>query len=345
MSDETAMVAVDETRALAPADVTAGTYALAAMSDGEFGFRLGALKRGRARIEEIQRSLMTEGVDFGAVPGTRGKPTLLKPGAEKLADFYRYAADFEPQRLVGDGVSAPPYTYLVKCLLHLGSLDGPVVATGHGAANVWEERNKRPARKSLVCPECGVIDALRLTSRGAYWCIPDRGGCGANVEKTDERVREVETASNPWDLENTVCKIAEKRSFVDGVLRATAASGLFTQDVEDADHPEHSDRQSFPPAGARRGGRPTPSRSAAASAPDEDAAAWAAYGTAPDEAPRAEAVADAPDGVYGPQCPKHKRAWKETAYGQKCTARDESTKSGYCDYRPSRRWVAEHETT
>ncbi len=344
MNTETAVAAVeDQPRAVTPVDVNAGTYALAAMSDDEFTFRLEALKRGRARIEEIQGSLLTEGVDFGSVAGS--KLTLLKPGAEKLADFYRYAADFEPQRLVGDGVTAPPFTYLVKCRLHLGSLDGPVVATGFGAANVWEERNNRPGRKRLVCPECGSIGSLKFTARQAYWCIPDRGGCGANVEKGDERIRQIEATANPWDLENTVCKIAEKRSFVDGVLRATAASGLFTQDIEDADHSERPDGRppSAPPA-AR--GRPTSSRSAAPQATSDEppwpagpeSAATIAQRVVPDAI-----TTDADGGIYAEQCPKHRRPWKDTPYGLKCTARDEGTGSGYCEIRPSRRWIAEHE--
>jgi hypothetical protein len=47
-------------------------------------------------------------------------------------------------------------------------------------------------------------------------------------------------------------------------------------------------------------------------------------------------------GHYGPTCPQHVgRVWHDKY--QKCTAKDPDTKSGYCEWRPSKRWVAEHE--
>jgi hypothetical protein len=53
---------------------------------------------------------------------------------------------------------------------------------------------------------------------------------------------------------------------------------------------------------------------------------------------------DPRDGFYGATCPKHKgRPWKETKYGPKCTAHDEDGKNGYCIWKPSRKWIAEHE--
>ena len=35
-------------------------------------------------------NVMVKGQDYGVIPGT-AKPTLLKPGAEKLAEYYGYA--------------------------------------------------------------------------------------------------------------------------------------------------------------------------------------------------------------------------------------------------------------
>jgi hypothetical protein len=47
-------------------------------------------------------------------------------------------------------------------------------------------------------------------------------------------------------------------------------------------------------------------------------------------------------GHYGPTCPQHVgRVWHDKY--QKCTAKDPDTKSGYCEWRPSKRWIAEHE--
>ena len=124
-------------------DFRAGTAALAEMSQQEFDVRLAAMQRGRERLKQIHHELMTPEADYGIIPGTGGKPTLLKPGAEKLLHFYRLACEFVPQIIHGDGESQPWITVITECRLHVGDLDGPVVNTGHGAANSWEKRYRR----------------------------------------------------------------------------------------------------------------------------------------------------------------------------------------------------------
>ena len=39
-------------------------------------------------MKEFVTGIMQEGIDFGPIPGTGQKPTLLKPGAEKLLRFF-----------------------------------------------------------------------------------------------------------------------------------------------------------------------------------------------------------------------------------------------------------------
>jgi hypothetical protein len=62
---------------------------------------------------------------------------------------------------------------------------------------------------------------------------------------------------------------------------------------------------------------------------------------------QAKAALDAvagPTEHYGPTCPKHvDRPWKDTGYGPKCTAKDDSGPRGYCQWKPTKRWVAEQE--
>src|SRR5437016_6930893 len=153
-------------------DFRAGTAALAAMPDEEFEVRLIAMRRGRERITRIHRELMDPETDYGVIPGTK-QPTLLKPGAEKLCDFYRLAAEFHPEITHGDGVSSPPITVVTECRLHLGTLDGPVVNTGHGAANSWEKRY-RYRRGERACPSCGKSGTIikgRAEYGGGWLCF------------------------------------------------------------------------------------------------------------------------------------------------------------------------------
>jgi hypothetical protein len=140
-------------------DFRAGTAALAAMPDEKFEVRLVAMRQGRERITRIHRELMDPEMDYGVIPGTK-QPTLLKSGAEKLCEFYRLAAEFNPQISYGDGVTTPPVAVVTECRLHLGTLDGPVVNTGFGAANSWESRY-RYRRGECACPACGKTGGSR----------------------------------------------------------------------------------------------------------------------------------------------------------------------------------------
>lgn len=218
-----------------------GVTALAEMTDDEFDQRLTAMKRHIERIKKMQLAIMDEGVDYGVLPGIN-KPTLYKPGAEKLCEAYQLRSDFTHERHPGDGVTAPNVAYIVRCELHLGNIAGPIVGIGHGAANSWETKH-RYRRGQRVCPRCGAVGTIMKSSYKPEWfCFDKKGGCKATFDLnepsiTQQAVGDVENA-DPWDLENTILKMAEKRAFVDVTLRATASSGIFTQDVEDEVQPD-----------------------------------------------------------------------------------------------------------
>jgi hypothetical protein len=245
----------DEPRALivsnAGIDAT-GVLAIADLTDAEFDRRLDALKKGAERIARIQRALMEKDVDYGVIPGTK-KPTLLKPGAEKLCLAYSLAADFLPKRTIGNGQDAPPLSYLTRCDLHRGSIDGPIVAVGYGAANSWETRYRYRAAER-TCPACGASGTILKSKHGKpeWFCWAKRGGCGATFALDEAAITEQVLGQidnpDPFDLDVTLAKMAEKRAHVDATLRATGASSLFTQDVEDkpAAPPVEDDA---PPAG------------------------------------------------------------------------------------------------
>ena len=239
----------------------AGTLALALMGEDEFSQRLAALKKGQERIKTIKRELMQEDAHYGTVPGT-DKPCLLKPGAEVLCSIYGLRPDFIPHVEYGDGLSAPAIRVHVRCELHLGDLNGPVVAIGLGASNSWE-RKHRWRRGERTCPQCGAVGGIRRSSfpnkKGpheggkGWWCRD----CRTNWDDPQEAsILEQETGDveNPdqHDLENTLVKMAKKRAHVDAALTGTASSDLFTQDV-DEDPP-----QAPPPPQQRASSPPVP---------------------------------------------------------------------------------------
>jgi hypothetical protein len=215
-----------------------GAMALAALDDDEFDRRLAALEKGRDRVARIQRALMVKDVDYGVIPGTGTKPTLLKPGAEKLCQAYGLVANFTPRRSVGDGLAEPHLSYLTRCDLHLGSTDGPVVANGWGSANSWETKHRYRSSERL-CPACEQPAIIKGKAEygGGWVCFRKKGGCGAKYADGDAAIEGQSAAKvenpDPFDLDVVLAKMSEKRAYIDATLRATAASGLFTQDVED----------------------------------------------------------------------------------------------------------------
>lgn len=228
-----------------PAQPPTGVYALASMSDVEFAQRLEMMRKGRKRAQEVMRSVMQEGTHFGVIPGTQ-KPTLLKPGMEVLCNLYNYVANAILEEVVyGNGTDAPQIRARVRCEVHAGSLSGAVVGVGYGSANSWEPRY-RWRKASRTCPECGqpaIIEGKQFKpgdpKQWICWKKPDKGmnGCGLKFAFDDSRITEQPFGKaenpDPYELENTLVKMAEKRAKVDATIAATATSDLFTQDVED----------------------------------------------------------------------------------------------------------------
>lgn len=180
------------------------------------------------QVTQIIQGALKEGRDYGTIPGTGSKPTLLKPGAEALMIAFGLMPDFEViaeevdhdrecawtkrkkewlNRHRGDrefrwveetGFSLGLYRYVVRCRL-IHKLTGEVVGSGIGVCSSLESK---------------YID-------------------------------------RPRDCENTVLKMAEKRALVAAVVVTIGLSDRFTQDVEDiAENAEASKAQpKFPGSG------------------------------------------------------------------------------------------------
>jgi hypothetical protein len=226
--------------------------ALATMSDAEFEDRLAKMVLAQKRRARIQREMMTEDVDYGIIPGTGNKPTLYKSGAEKLSAFDKLVPTFHETVTLGDGVTTPHIRIAMVCSLHYQTDDGPIVGQGVGAANSWEKKYRwRDAQR--LCPLCNQPTIFKSKQDGGWFCWAKKGGCGASFKQDDPAiVNQVQGRAenpDPFDGENTLKKMAAKRSYVDATLRATATSGLFTQDVEDMEPAQDkTNGHSEPPA-------------------------------------------------------------------------------------------------
>ena len=191
-------------------------------------------------IREAMKTVMAEGEHYGIIPGCK-KPTLLKAGAEKLCMLFRLAPNFElSERWFKNG----HYQCSVKCkLTHIPT--DQVWGQGYGSCSTMESKY-RYRNAERVCPECGVPAIIKGKAQhgGGWLCWAKKEGCGAKFADGDPQIEEQETGKienqDIADVYNTVLKMATKRSLVAVVLTSTAASDLFTQDLEDLKGTEFS---------------------------------------------------------------------------------------------------------
>jgi hypothetical protein len=210
-------------------------------------------------VVKFVKTLMNEGQDFGKIPGT-DKPTLLKPGAEKLTTFFGLSKRFHLAEKIEDwsGVDhggEPFFYYVYRCALYNGDL---LIAESDGSCNSFESKY-RWRKGERTCPACGAAAIIKGREEygGGWICFGKKGGCGAKFPGGSAEIesQQVGRVPNPdiCDLVNTIQKMSQKRAFIAATLLAINASEFFTQDVEDiqefdsAAEPETSTRR---PAGS-----------------------------------------------------------------------------------------------
>lgn len=221
-------------------------------------------------LVSFTKDIMTPGKDFGAVPGT-DKPTLLKPGAEKLMSFFGLTVE-DPEFITKDedwtgerhGGEACFY-YMVRQRV---TRNGTLIASQVGSCNSWESKYRyRWVKESDIPAE---LDKKRLRVRDGsitefafaidkaetsgpygkpaeYWQAFKTAIQGGTA-RHDERKTKTGKLLPAWtigaplyrvpntdvfDVINTVQKMACKRALVAVTLIACNASEFFHQDLDD----------------------------------------------------------------------------------------------------------------
>ena len=157
-------------------------------------------------LKELMKTSLKAGMDYGKIPGTGNKPTLLQPGAEKIALMLGITLrhDVNTSQLQGGHreVTVVAHAILRKTGEEVGDGVGlcSTMESKYRYRNDWEHKvNGRPGK----------------------------------VENRDVA-----------DVYNTVLKMAEKRADIDCVKRVASASEFFTQDLEDM--PDYETQQQAP---------------------------------------------------------------------------------------------------
>ncbi len=217
-----------------------------------------------AKIQDLMQKVMKVDEHYGVIPGTGSKPSLLKAGAEKLCFVFRLIPSFEITR---DDLPNGHREYTIKCILK--TMDGVFAGEGVGSCSTMEAKYRyRNASDYEVLDEPIPEDAKERKAeyRKQGFGMKKVDGAWAWVKYTSEgKVENPDIA----DVYNTVLKMAKKRAHVDATITATAASDIFTQDVEDM--PEFYDRapKKEPPKPSAQSKPPTASTSANPPTPDE----------------------------------------------------------------------------
>lgn len=208
---------------------------------------LAELKAAYQAKKEFIDSVLVSGVDYGVIPGTGTKPTLLKAGAEKISTLYGLQTQFELLESVldwsGSDHDGEAFFYFhYKCYLSKGDV---VMADAEGSANSWEKKY-RYRTADLVCPDCGAAKIFRskypddVTGLKGWFCWGAKGGCGANFDQDHPGIINQDRGQvpnpNPADVVNTLQKMSQKRAMVAAALIVGDVSDFFTQDLEDLDY-------------------------------------------------------------------------------------------------------------
>lgn len=181
---------------------------------------LGMAAQRRQSLIDFTKQLMVKGQDYGTVPGIK-KPTLFKPGAEKLTTLFGLSPTFEviDKELdwTGKNHDGEPFFYFqYRCSLSRGDL---LVGQGIGNCSSWEKKYRY------------------------------------RTEWTAGKKQQI-LNPDPAELVNTIDKMAQKRALVAATLIAVNASEFFTQDVEDYSDIIDGEYEAQPPQPSANGQSP-----------------------------------------------------------------------------------------
>lgn len=160
-----------------------------------------------AQMQAVVQKTLKSKQDYGEIPGTN-KPTLLKPGGEKICMLFGLNPEYEFLQTTED-YEKEFFSYNIKCTLYR---NGQAVAQGVGSCNSKEKKYRYIN-----------VDIIPENYVGYQETFTDKYG------RTKYKINNIDICS----LVNTILKMAKKRAFIDAVLQVASLSEVFTQDLED----------------------------------------------------------------------------------------------------------------
>jgi hypothetical protein len=158
----------------------------------DFAISLEEANRRVKMLQEFVREHMVEGEDYGVIPGTSGKPTLFKPGAEKLNAIFGLAPIVEITSRDEDW-DAGRVAYEVKVTL-LNKRTTSVEAEGIGNCKSRERRYKNQDAANIantilkMAKKRALIDATLSATRASGLFTQDLEDM--DLERTEKQEHE-----------------------------------------------------------------------------------------------------------------------------------------------------------
>lgn len=215
----------------------------------------------------FSKSILKMDLDYGVIPGTP-KPSLYKPGAEKLRLVYGLGAELECIEKSID-IDRPYIDYTYRCTIK--SKQGQILSQCEGSCNsmepkfgyIWKPIEKIPfgidvselpsklTRKRITEYDFAIRKGETSGPYGksqAHWnkwrsAIQEGNAKKHFVQRSGREMEEWEMEEtmilyrianpNVVSMKNTIMKMAQKRAFVGAILLSTGASEFYTQDIED----------------------------------------------------------------------------------------------------------------
>ena len=158
-------------------------------------------------FQTVVQQTLKENHDYGIIPGVQ-KPTLLKPGGEKICMMLGINPEYD-FLAVQEDYKNEFFSYNIKCTLYK---NGSPCAQGVGSCNSKEKKYRYINTDTLPSGYTGNSEMFTDKYGRSKYKIENNDICS---------------------LVNTILKMAKKRAFIDAVLQVASLSEVFTQDVED----------------------------------------------------------------------------------------------------------------
>jgi hypothetical protein len=224
-------------------------------------------------VRQVMQRELREGVDYGKVPGTGDRPTLLQPGAQKLLLTFNLTEAVRKEVLREYPGMHREYEFTVCVRAQNGKeWDGVGTCSTLESKYRWRKTERQ-------CPACGkhTIIAGKEEYGGGWLCWKKKDGCGVKFAFNDPAIASQAVGKtenpDPADCWNTVRKMAFKRALVAAAINATNTSELWTQDLEEGGNGNELEpaaggtRTGPPPATQRMAPGPHPAATSATNSP------------------------------------------------------------------------------